>query len=104
MRWIVVAGTPRLRKTEAALLVGASTAAVRRSLRLRPSQSPEMISTPEVCSARTSSAKSSVLPEPALPTTAMTRPMPSAAGVSVSLSRSTPMPRSAAAMLSWAWA
>ena len=33
MRWIVVAGTPRRRRTEAALLVGARIARVRRSLR-----------------------------------------------------------------------
>ena len=53
---MVVAGTPRIRRTKAALLVGASTATVRRSLRFLPSWSPETTSTPAARSALVSCA------------------------------------------------
>ncbi len=99
---MVVAGTPRWRSTLAALLVGARIASVRRSLRLRPSQSPEITSAPAACTASASRASSSVFPDPALPSTAIVEGRRLPGGSTLSRSISTPAARSVSATRSWA--
>ena len=100
MRWIVVAGTPRWRSTLAALLVGASTASVRRVRVRRLSKSEEIVSTPAATSPRTRSASSMVFPEPALPITASVGCARPPSGSSAASARSTPAACSTATMRS----